>query len=212
MKKLLIAIDGPSASGKSTIARNLSNYYNIPFLNTGALYRSLAYLACQNSLSENDIDKIVNLTDQIQDLNLELPEIHNEITGKFASKIAQYTKIRQALFDLQINFKNQSFNKYNGAILEGRDIGTIICPEAEFKFFVTLDVAIRAKRRYAQLQKLNPTIQYEEILKDLEKRDYNDKNRKIAPLIKAEDAVEIDNSYDPKIILEQITKIINDKS
>jgi len=212
MKKLLIAIDGPSASGKSTIARNLSNYYNIPFLNTGALYRSLAYLACQNSLSENDIDKIVNLTDQIQDLNLELPEIHNEITGKFASKIAQYTKIRQALFDLQINFKNQSFNKYNGAILEGRDIGTIICPEAEFKFFVTLDVAIRAKRRYAQLQKLNPTIQYEEILKDLEKRDYNDKNRKIAPLIKAEDAIEIDNSYDPKIILEQITKIINDKS
>lgn len=212
MKKLLIAIDGPSASGKSTIARNLSNYYNIPFLNTGALYRSLAYLACQNSLSENDIDKIVNLTDQIQDLNLELPEIHNEITGKFASKIAQYTKIRQALFDLQINFKNQSFNKYNGAILEGRDIGTIICPEAEFKFFVTLDVAIRAKRRYAQLQKLNPTIQYEEILKDLEKRDYNDKNRKIAPLIKAEDAVEIDNSYDPKIILEQITKIINDKN
>jgi len=212
MKKLLIAIDGPSASGKSTIARNLSNYYNIPFLNTGALYRSLAYLACQNSLSENDIDKIVNLTDQIQDLNLELPEIHNEITGKFASKIAQYTKIRQALFDLQINFKNQSFKKYNGAILEGRDIGTIICPEAEFKFFVTLDVEIRAKRRYAQLQKLNPTIQYEEILKDLEKRDYNDKNRKIAPLIKAEDAVEIDNSYDPKIILEQITKIINDKS
>jgi cytidylate kinase len=212
MKKLLIAIDGPSASGKSTIARNLSNYYNIPFLNTGALYRSLAYLACQNSLSENDIDKIVNLTDQIQDLNLELPEIHNEITGKFASKIAQYTKIRQALFDLQINFKNQSFKKYNGAILEGRDIGTIICPEAEFKFFVTLDVEIRAKRRYAQLQKLNPTIQYEEILKDLEKRDYNDKNRKIAPLIKAEDAIEIDNSYDPKIILEQITKIINDKS
>jgi cytidylate kinase len=212
MKKLLIAIDGPSASGKSTIAKNLSNYYNIPFLNTGSLYRALAYLSCKNSLSENDIDKIVNLTDQIQDLDLELPEIHNEITGKFASKIAQETKIRQALFDLQINFKNQSLDKYSGAILEGRDIGSIICPEAEFKFFVILDVKIRAKRRYAQLQKLNPTIKYKEILKDLEKRDYNDKNRKIAPLIKTKDAVEINNSYDPKIILEQITKIINDKN
>ncbi|MDA7705213.1 (d)CMP kinase [Rickettsiales bacterium] len=212
MKKLLIAIDGPSSSGKSTIAKNLSNFYQIPFLNTGSLYRALAFLAYKNNLSEDKIDKIANLADQIHKLDLDSPEIHNEEIGKFASKIAQKPIIRKALFDLQINFKENSLNQYNGAILEGRDIGTIICPEADFKFFIVVDVQIRAKRRFEQLQKLNPTIEYENILKDLQKRDYDDKNRKIAPLIKADNAVEIDNSLDPKIILAQITKIINDQN
>ena len=91
-------------------------------------------------------------------------------------------------------------------------MGTVICPEAEFKFFIEVDVKIRAKRRFEQLQKSNPNIKYEDVLEDLEKRDYNDKNRKIAPLIKADDAIIIDNSKKPNIILEQITKIINEQN
>lgn len=211
MRKLLIAIDGPSSSGKSTIARNLSNFYQIPHLNTGSLYRALAFLADRKKLELDNIEEIVKLTYKITDLDLESPEIHNEKIGKIASVISQHPKIRKALFELQINFRENSLNKYHGAILEGRDIGTIICPDADFKFFVNLDIKIRAQRRFEQLQKLNPDIKYEEVLADLERRDYNDKNRKIAPLKKAKDAVIIDNSRDPKSILEQITKIINEQ-
>ncbi|MFT4718126.1 MAG: cytidylate kinase [Rickettsiales bacterium] len=209
MKKLLIAIDGPSSSGKSTIAKNLSNFYQIPYLNTGSLYRALAFLADKNKLELSKINEIAELTDQIPNLDLESEEIHNEKIGKLASKIAQEPKIRKVLLELQINFKEDSLTKYHGAILEGRDIGTIICPEAEFKFFITVDVKIRAKRRFEQLQKLNPSIRYENILEDLENRDFNDKNRELAPLLKAEDAIIIDNSQKPSIILQQITEIIN---
>ncbi len=211
MKKLLIAIDGPSSSGKSTIAKNLSNFYQIPYLNTGSLYRALAFLAHDNGLKSEEIDNIIKLTDQISNLDLDSENLHNEKIGKLASKIATDPKIRKALFDLQINLKKNSLKQYHGAILEGRDMGTVICPEAEFKFFIEVDVKIRAKRRFEQLQKSNPNIKYEDVLEDLEKRDYNDKNRKIAPLIKADDAIIIDNSKKPNIILEQISKIINEQ-
>ena len=209
MKKKLIAIDGPSSSGKSTIAKNLSNFYQIPYLNTGSLYRALAFLSDKNKLSIHEINKICRLVDAISDLDLDSKDIHNEKIGKIASQIAQNPKIRKILFDLQINFKKNSLNRHNGAILEGRDMGTVICPEAEFKFFVSVDVEIRAKRRFEQLQKLNLNIKYKNILEDLKKRDYNDKNRKIAPLIKAGDAIIIDNSKQPEIVLQQITKIID---
>ena len=172
----------------------------------------MAFLAHDNGLKSEEIDNIIKLTDQISNLDLDSENLHNEKIGKLASKIATDPKIRKALFDLQINFKKNSLKQYHGAILEGRDMGTVICPEAEFKFFIEVDVKIRAKRRFEQLQKSNPNIKYEDVLEDLEKRDYNDKNRKIAPLIKADDAIIIDNSKKPNIILEQITKIINEQN
>ena len=192
---MLIAIDGPSSSGKGTIAKMLAKYFNIPCLNTGALYRALAYLAINNRLNlEEDSDKIANLASQIDLNNLEADWLHNEQIGKFASIIAKNPLIRHSLLSLQKNFIIQSLKNNNGAVIEGRDIGTVICPEANYKFFITASAEQRAVRRYKQLTKKGQKVNYNTILSDLQARDTQDKNRTNSPLTKADDALEINTS------------------
>ncbi|MFT6332654.1 MAG: cytidylate kinase [Lentimonas sp.] len=206
-KSLLIAIDGPSSSGKGTIAKKIANHFNLPCLNTGALYRAVAFLALESGLDlENDIVKIIPLCDEIlQDrigsrsgansiFDLESSKIHNEEIGKAASIVASKPKIRQALFDLQKNFAANGIKNNGGAVLEGRDIGTTICPEANFKFFIAANVEIRATRRFKQLQGNGQNSNYDLILEQLRRRDEQDQNRETSPLKQAEDAVLIDSS------------------
>lgn len=201
-KPLVIAIDGPSASGKGTLAKKLAAHFNLPYLNTGALYRLVAFRVLQKKIDvEKFEEKIPQLVSNISESDLENEILFSEDVGSIASIIAKNPKLRAALFDFQRNFVNSE----NGAVLDGRDTTTIIAPDATHKFFVTADVEIRARRRFNQLQ-----TNYEEILAQLKKRDENDLNRKDAPLTIAKDAVVVDNG---KLSIEEgflkILQIIN---
>ncbi|MFT6077953.1 MAG: cytidylate kinase [Myxococcota bacterium] len=206
-KILLIAIDGPSSSGKGTIAKKIAQHFGLSCLNTGALYRAVAFLALENNFDlKNDIKKIIPLCDKILQpkldtasraelsFDLESPEIHNEKIGKAASIVAASPEIRQELFDLQRNFADLGIKNNCGAVLEGRDIGTTICPDANHKFFINADVEVRAQRRFNQSLKNDPNANHDLILGQLRSRDQQDKNRKSSPLKKADDAFEIDTS------------------
>lgn len=188
-KSLVIAIDGPSASGKGTLAKKLAKHFNLPYLNTGALYRLVAFRAIAQEIDPNNFEnKISDLVKNITESDLEPDELFSEKVGAVASVIAKNSKLRAALFDFQKNFVAVGKKEQGGAVLDGRDTTTVICPEADYKFYVTADVEIRAQRRFAQLQ-----TNYDEILSQLKKRDENDLNRSDAPLKIAADAHIIDN-------------------
>ncbi len=194
-QNLLIAIDGPSSSGKGTIAKKIAAHFNLPCLNTGALYRGIAFLALEKGLDlQNDEEKIISLCQNLINLDLESPKLHNEEMGKSASIVATNQNIRKAIFDLQRNFALDGLKNNGGAVLEGRDIGTVICPDANYKFFITATAEVRAQRRFKQLEGNGLKADYDLILQQLKTRDEQDKNRKISPLKKADDAVEIDTS------------------
>lgn len=196
-KNLLIAIDGPSASGKGTLAKKIAQYFKIPYLNTGALYRLLAFRAINQSLDSDLDDKNIKLLISNLNINeneLENEELFSEKVAKIASLIARNSEVRKALFNFQRNFATINKEKFNGAVLDGRDTTTVICPDADYKFFITASVEIRAKRRFEQLKLQNPNADYQEILTQLQQRDENDYNRKEAPLKIAENSVMIDNS------------------
>ena len=193
-KKLLIAIDGPSASGKGTVAKKLSQHFSLPYLNTGALYRATALRLLQKQISITDFEKnISELTKDIDKDDLENEELFSEKIGEISSIIAKNSKLRLALFYLQRNFIDNSIAKYNGAILDGRDIASVIMPEANYKFFITAKVEVRAERRFKQLTAKNNIVFYDQILMQLKARDDNDKNRKDSPLTIDRNAIIIDN-------------------
>lgn len=184
-KPLLIAIDGPSASGKGTLAKKISAHFELPYLNTGALYRLVALRILERKIDQNNFEKFIpELVSNISESDLENEILFGEDVGSVASIVAKNPKLRAALFDFQRDFAHSK----KGAVLDGRDTTTVIAPDADFKFFVTADVEIRAQRRFKQLQ-----TNYEEILAQLKKRDENDLNRQDAPLKIAADAHVIDN-------------------
>ncbi|MCE3254885.1 MAG: (d)CMP kinase [Rickettsiaceae bacterium] len=193
-KKLLIAIDGPSSSGKGTIAKKIATHFNLPCLNTGALYRAIAFLALEQGLDLEDVQNIIPLCGDILKLDLESPKLHNEEIGKAASIVAARPEIRKAIFDLQRDFALIGIKEKAGAVLEGRDIGTVICPDANHKFFITASAEVRATRRVSQLKGNNVDADYNVILEQLKNRDFQDKTRAVSPLKKADDAIEIDTS------------------
>jgi cytidylate kinase len=197
MKKfLVIAIDGPSASGKGTLAEKISKHFNLPYLNTGALYRLVAWrliLQAQDDRLNNFENHIADLIKNISATELENEELFSEKVGAVASIIAKSPKLRAALFSFQKDFIEISKKEKQGCVLDGRDTTTIICPDANYKFFVTADVEIRAQRRFSQLNKKGKKVSFDEILAQLKKRDENDFNRIDAPLQIAADAVVIDN-------------------
>lgn len=190
---MIIAIDGPSASGKGTLAKKIAKHFSLSYLNTGALYRLVAFRVLERKIEIKDFEKeIENLTKNISENELENEELFSEKTGAIASIIAKNFKLRQALFDFQKNFITHA-KQNNGCVLDGRDTTTIIAPDADFKFFVTADVEIRAKRRYEQLIKKGDEVSFGEILAQLKSRDENDFNRIEAPLKIADDALVVDN-------------------
>jgi cytidylate kinase len=188
-KNLVIAIDGPSASGKGTLAKKIATHFNLPYLNTGALYRLVAFRVMERGIAPAEFEEhILQLVKNILESDLEPEELFSEKVGAVASIIAKNPKLRAALFDFQKNFVRQGKEKNGGAVLDGRDTTTVICPDADYKFFVTADVEIRAQRRFLQLN-----TSFDEILAQLKKRDENDLSREDAPLKIADGAVIIDN-------------------
>lgn len=207
MKNNVIAVDGFCASGKGTIAKKLSEKLNLPYLNTGALYRAVGYELKKNNFEDfNNIEKILELAKNINFEVLDNLEFFTEDTGIWASKIAKIQQVRDFLFNIQKEFTK----KPNGAILDGRDIGTVICPEAEYKFFITASLEERTKRRYKEMLEKGKNTTFEEIFQQLKERDLADINRSVSPLKKAEDAIEIDTTkMSPDEVIKYVLSFIN---
>lgn len=197
----IISIDGPAGSGKSSVAKSIARELGLLHVDTGAIYRSLAYAAIKAGISLEDPKALASLALSLQEINSS-PEIRTEQMGNAASQISQYSEVRANLLELQRRFGRQS---KTGAVLEGRDIGTVVFPNAKYKFFLTASAEQRAKRRLLELEQRGEKADYAEILQDLTTRDERDKNRAIAPLVAAKDAILIDTS---ECSLEQVVEEI----
>ena len=186
---MIIAVDGPTASGKGTIAKALSAHFGLPHLDTGLLYRAVGRQVALNGGDPDDAqDALEGCT--FPDTLLDDPSLRNEETGGLASRVSVHPPVRDALFERQRAFATQA----GGAILDGRDIGTVIAPEAEAKLFVTASVEARAQRRFLEMRERGVRVTLLEIADDLRRRDERDRERTIAPLIPAEDAMVLDTS------------------
>ncbi len=190
---MIIAVDGESASGKGTASKLLAKKLNFAYLDTGLLYRAVSYLAFQQNALDN-IEIIVSIAKNLTEKDFLSEKLRGDDIAVMASKVANIIDLRKALLKFQVNFANNPPSGLKGAILDGRDIGSTICPNAEIKFYVCASLKERANRRYKELVKIDPNIAYDEIYKSLQTRDENDKNRAIGALKKVEDAIEIDNT------------------
>ena len=208
MKKLTIAIDGFSSCGKSTLARDLAKELNYIFVDSGAMYRGIAYFALQNKLIIDGVANTELFINRLDEINLEFvynkekfesdlllngvnisTEIRKPDVAAVVSKIAVLKEVRSKLVKTQ-----QKLGEFGGIIMDGRDIGTIVFPKADIKLFVTADPKIRAERRFKELLVNDLETSLEDIAANLNERDLIDTTREISPLIKAEDAIELDNS------------------
>jgi cytidylate kinase len=186
---MIIAVDGPTASGKGTIAKALSAHFGLPHLDTGLLYRAVGRQCFLDGGDPDDGGDALAAT-SFPDALLGDPELRSEASGGLASQVSIHPAVRQALFDRQRAFALQP----GGAVLDGRDIGTVIAPDAPVKLFVTASVAARARRRFLEMQAQGRAVSVDEIARDLAARDARDTQRKDAPLIAAPDAVVLDTS------------------
>lgn len=187
---MIIAIDGPLASGKGTLARALAKHYGLPHLDTGALYRATALQLIENGIEPNNEAEAVKAAHSLDLSLLENPNLRTAKAGAGASVVAAMPEVRKALFDFQVNFANQK----GGAVLDGRDIGTVICPNADYKFYVTASPEVRAQRRLKELHEKGENITLEELVAQIKERDTRDASRDYAPLLKASDAIELDTT------------------
>ena len=208
-KQITIAIDGFSSTGKSTLAKQLAQQLGYIYVDTGAMYRAVAYFAMQNQLISVDSFNKVDLVNQLKNIVLEFKfnselgfaEMYLnganvekairtiEVSG-YVSKVAEVSEVRAKLVEQQ-----QEMGKNKGIVMDGRDIGTVVFPDAELKIFMTASAATRAQRRFDELVQKGDSVSYDEVLKNVEERDYIDTHREDSPLVMAEDAVEIDNSH-----------------
>lgn len=189
MTTVIIAIDGPAASGKGTLARRLAAHYGLPHLDTGLLYRAVGARCLR--LGKLDDEAASEEAARTLDVAALDPEaLRTAELGEAASVVAARQSVRAALLDLQHRFAAQP----GGAVLDGRDIGTVICPKAEAKLFVTASPEVRAERRFRELSGRGDATTFEAVLADIRKRDERDSARSAAPLVKAEDAVLLDTS------------------
>lgn len=186
---MIIAVDGPTASGKGTIAKALAAHFGLPHLDTGLLYRAVGRQVFLNDGDPDDGGDALAAT-SFPDSLLTDPHLRDEETGGLASRVSVHPAVRQALYERQRSFATQD----GGAVLDGRDIGTVIAPEAEAKLFITASVEARAQRRFLEMRDRGVPVTLAEIEDDLRRRDERDRNREVAPLLPAADAMVIDTS------------------
>lgn len=227
-KKITIAIDGFSSTGKSTLAKQLAKKLGYVYVDTGAMYRAVALFAMQNgyiSLNFFDKETLINSLPFIKlefkfnpdlgfaEMYLNETNVETEIrtieVSNFVSKVAEISEVRAKLVEQQ-----QEMGKNKGIVMDGRDIGTVVFPDAELKIFMTAGADTRAQRRFDELQEKGDPVTYEEVLKNVEERDYIDTHREDSPLVMADNAIEIDNSYLTKqeqfdAVLELVNDVTN---
>ena len=216
MRKISIAIDGFSSCGKSTMAKELAKAISYIYVDTGAMYRVVALAALRAGVMKSgDVDE-EKLKECVATLDINLDakakvylngeDVESEIRGlevsNWVSKISAVGFVREKLLDIQ-----RELGAQKGVVMDGRDIGTVVLPDAELKIFVTADADVRAKRRYDELLRKGSPATYEEVLDNIKMRAYNDVNRKVSPLVQAPDALLLDNSY--MTIEEQNTWLLN---
>ena len=226
MKKITIAIDGFSSTGKSTLAKQLAKELGYVYVDTGAMYRAVAYFAMQHNLvSETHLDK-AGLIAQLSNINLRFQfnptlgfaemylnnknieaQIRTIEVSRMVSKVAEISEVRAKLVEQQ-----QAMGKDKGIVMDGRDIGTVVFPDAELKLFMTASSKTRAQRRFDELVEKGQHITFEDVLQNVEERDYIDTHREDSPLVKAVDAIEVDNSsLNKKEQFELVLKLVNQK-
>ena len=226
MKKITIAIDGFSSTGKSTLAKQLAKELGYVYVDTGAMYRAVAYFAMQHNLvSETHLDK-AGLIAQLSNINLRFQfnptlgfaemylnnknieaQIRTIEVSRMVSKVAEISEVRAKLVEQQ-----QAMGKDKGIVMDGRDIGTVVFPDAELKLFMTASSKTRAQRRFDELVEKGQHITFEDVLQNVEERDYIDTNREDSPLVKADDAIEIDNSsLSKKEQFEIVLQLVKEK-
>lgn len=186
---MIIAVDGPAASGKGTIARALASRFGLPHLDTGLLYRAVA-LNLLRWGGDPDSEFAAARAADFSQIDFGDPELKSETVGGLASRISVYPLVREALLERQRSFATQD----GGAVLDGRDIGTVIVPDADVKLFVTASPEVRARRRCEELLRLGRHAHYDDVLVDIQARDARDSHRSAAPLLQAEDAILLDTS------------------
>ena len=186
---MIIAVDGPTASGKGTIAKALAEHYGLPFLDTGLLYRAVGFQLLQNGGDPDSPDDALDACESSAAI-LEHPELGDEAIDGLASRVSVHPEVRAALNKRQVDFAYQP----GGALLDGRDIGTVIAPDADVKLFITASANVRAERRYREMKSRGVNVEFETILADIQARDIRDAGRTTAPLKPAVDAIEIDTS------------------
>ena len=219
-KKITIAIDGFSSTGKSTLAKQLAKRLGYAYVDTGAMYRAVTYYAMQKGyINDNQFDKealvkdlsninlrfVFNAELGFAEMYLNAENVEKvirtlEVSNK-VSRVAEVSEVRAKLVEQQ-----QQMGADKGVVMDGRDIGTVVFPDAELKLYMTASSQVRAKRRYEELIAKGDNVVYEDVLKNVEERDHIDSNRKDSPLVKADDAVEIDNS--DLTIEEQFDKVL----
>ena len=228
MKKIVIAIDGYSSCGKSTMAKNLARQLGYVYVDTGAMYRAVTLYALRQQLfkADGEVDA-ASLQRAMPDIRISFQfnaqtgkpdtylndelveqEIRTMLVSERVSKIAALPFVRTALVAQQ-----QRMGKDKGIVMDGRDIGTVVFPDAELKIFVTASAEVRAQRRYDELQQKGMPARYDDILKNVQERDYIDSHREVSPLRKAEDAIELDNSNltideQQQWLLQQVDKVL----
>ena len=225
MKKITIAIDGFSSTGKSTLAKQLAKELEYVYVDTGAMYRAVAYFAMKNELIGAAFFKkeaLINLLPKIQlefkfnaglgfaEMYLNGENVETQIrtieVSSFVSKVAEVSEVRSKLVEQQ-----QEMGKNKAIVMDGRDIGTVVFPNAELKIFMTASPETRAQRRFDELQQKGDSVSYEDVLKNVVERDYIDTHREDSPLVIAEDAIEIDNSYlNREEQFELVLELVND--
>lgn len=219
MKQIQIAIDGPASSGKSTVAKIIAKDFNYTYLDTGAMYRAATYMALRNHLTENDVDEIVTLLETysisfgrsengeqlvfVGDADVTHPIRENEVTNN-VSWVAAIPEVREKLVHLQ-----QLIAAQGGIVMDGRDIGTVVLPDAELKIFLVASVEERAERRYKENLEKGIPADLETLKREIAERDYKDSHREVSPLKPAADSIHFDTTG---IGIAEVVKFIEEKA
>lgn len=209
MKKPVIAIDGPAGAGKGTLAKKLAEALNYAYVDTGLLYRAVGFAVLENPENEAKAEKAAL---HLEISALENPNLRTPEVSEAASIVAKFPSVRNALLTLQKRFISHPPEDKEGLIMDGRDIGTVICLESPCKLYVTASLEIRAKRRYKELQSKGTSIMFEDVLRDMQQRDERDSTRECSPTKLAHDAVVIDTTdLDPDHMVAVALEIVRNK-
>lgn len=205
---MIITIDGPSASGKGTLAKRLAEYLGFAHLDTGALYRAVALSLIMQKKDPSDVAAAKAAAQNLDFDTLDNPDLRDEKTGKIASLVAALPEVRAELLAFQRNFAKNPPGGKKGVVIDGRDIGTVVCPNADIKFFITASPEVRASRRLLELETRGKPVDPGQILKAVQDRDARDETREISPLKPAQDAhlldttnLDIDGAFEKALVI-----------
>ncbi|MGJ3260071.1 MAG: (d)CMP kinase [Rhodospirillales bacterium] len=206
---MIIAIDGPAAAGKGTLARRIAEAFGFAYLDTGSLYRATAKKVLDQAIDPDDAQGCTVVALNLTPDDLDVEGLRTEAVGQAASKVSAIPGVRSALLRFQREIAANPPGGKGGAVLDGRDIGTVVCPDADVKFFVTASTEVRAERRFKELREAGEDAIYARVLEEMRERDARDTNRAVAPLKPAEDATVIDTSgLDADQVFEQAREIV----